>query len=80
MTIADQILAAVAGRETFRRAELSDIVIGLERNGQADDEVERNTTKIRVLKNRFSGLTGPAGAALYYRDTGRMLEIDEEVI
>lgn len=61
-------------------AQLSDIVIGLERNGQADDEVERNTTKIRVLKNRFSGLTGPAGAALYYRETGRMLEIDEEAI
>lgn len=59
-------------------AQLSDIVIGLERNGQAEDEFERNTTHIRVLKNRFSGETGPAGAAVYSRDTGRMLEIIED--
>lgn len=58
--------------------QLSDIVIGLERNGQADDETERNTTFIRVLKNRFSGLTGPCGAALYRKETGRMLELVEE--
>lgn len=57
---------------------LSDVVIGLERNGQAEDETERNTTFIRILKNRFSGLTGPAGAAIYSRDTGRMLEFVEE--
>lgn len=55
-------------------AQLSDIVIGLERDGQADDETERNTTSIRVLKNRFSGLTGPAGCAVYSRETGRMLD------
>jgi len=60
--------------------QLSDIVIGLERNGQAEDIRERNTTKIRVLKNRFAGLTGPAGSAYYDRSTGRMLElIDEEL-
>ena len=31
--------------------QLSDIVIGLERNGQSDDPVAANTTKIRVLKD-----------------------------
>ena len=61
-------------------AQLSDMVIGLERNGQADDPVERNMTTIRVLKNRFSGETGPAGAALYNKDTGRMIEADASVI
>ena len=61
-------------------AQLSDIVIGLERNGQADDEIERNTTRIRVLKNRFCGLTGPAGEALYNHHTGRMLEKTEEAL
>lgn len=61
-------------------AQLSDIVIGLERNGQAEDETERNTTKIRVLKNRFCGLTGPCGAALYSRDTGRMFELTEAAL
>lgn len=60
-------------------AQLSDIVIGLERNGQAEDELERNTTFIRVLKNRFAGLTGPAGSAVYSRETGRMLEFGEEL-
>ncbi len=53
-------------------AQLSDFVIGLERNGQADDPEERNTTHIRVLKNRHSGITGPAGALLYDPVTGRL--------
>jgi twinkle protein len=55
-------------------AQLSDFVIGLERNGQADDPTERNTTRVRVLKNRFSGITGPAGHLLYNTDTGRLSE------
>jgi len=59
-------------------AQLSDMVIGLERNGQAEDEIERNTTRVRVLKNRFSGTTGPASALLYSRSTGRMTEVEEE--
>ena len=57
-------------------AQLSDIVIGLVRNAQADDVVERNTTRVSILKNRFSGLTSPHCASLLYnRDTGRMLEM-----
>lgn len=57
-------------------AQLSDFVIGLERNGQAEDETVRNTTQIRVLKNRFSGITGPAGHVLYNGETGRLLEYE----
>lgn len=59
-------------------AQLSDIVIGLERNGQAEDMEERNTTKVRVLKNRFCGITGPAGRLFYSNQTGRMLEVRDE--
>ena len=59
-------------------AQLSDMVIGLERNGQAEDKDTRNTTKVRVLKNRFSGVTGPACSLLYDHDTGRMSEVDDE--
>jgi twinkle protein len=59
-------------------AQLSDMVIGLERNGQADDEQIRNTTKVRVLKNRFSGTTGPACNLIYNKQTGRMLEFVED--
>jgi twinkle protein len=58
-------------------AQLSDIVIGLERNGQAQDMIERNTTQVRVLKNRFSGYTGNCGSLLYNGQTGRMLEIQD---
>lgn len=59
-------------------AQLSDMVIGLERNGQAEDLVERNTTRVRVLKNRYSGVTGPACNLLYNKETGRMFEIEDE--
>jgi twinkle protein len=59
-------------------AQLSDMVIGLERNGQAADSTERNTTYVRVLKNRFSGLTGLACRLLYLRNTGRMNELPPE--
>jgi twinkle protein len=59
-------------------AQLSDMVIGLERNGQAEDPIERNTTNVRVLKNRFCGTTGPAGGLLFDQKTGRMVEVKEE--
>ena len=55
-------------------AQLSDMVIGLERNQQHKDEEVRNTTTVRVLKNRFAGLTGPACYLYYDKDTGRMTE------
>jgi twinkle protein len=55
-------------------AQLSDIVIGAERNGQADDLSERNTSQLRVLKNRWSGETGPACRLIYNKETGRMYE------
>ena len=56
------------------------MVRGLERNGQAADPTERNTTNVRVLKNRFCGTTGSAGGLLFDAKTGRMLEIKEEAL
>lgn len=64
-------------------AQLSDIVLGFERNGQAEEVSARNTTNIRVLKNRFSGETGLACSLLYDTETGRMNEIElylEEIL
>ena len=55
-------------------AQLSDMVIGLERDQQNADATVRNTTTVRVLKNRFSGLTGPACYLYYDNDSGRMIE------
>jgi twinkle protein len=57
--------------------QLADMVLGLERHAQADDPIERNTTRIRCIKNRYSGETGPAGAVLYQKFTGRMTEVLE---
>ncbi len=59
-------------------AQLSDIVIGLERNQQDDDPIIRNQTTLRVIKNRFSGLTGPACKLQYDSDTGRLSEVEDE--
>ena len=52
--------------------QLSDIVIGLERDLQ--DEDAKNITTIRCLKNRFSGVTGVCCNLRFDPDTGRMSE------
>ena len=56
-------------------AQLSDCVIALERNQQADDPNESNTTRVRVLKSRYTGDVGMATHLLYDRDTGRLSEL-----
>jgi twinkle protein len=60
-------------------AQLSDIVIGLERDQQHEDPEIRNTTLVRVLKNRYTGETGPACYLKYSRETGRMLEVPKPI-
>jgi twinkle protein len=57
-------------------AHLSDSVIAMERNQQADDEHEANTTTIRILKNRYTGDTGIACYLFYDKETGRMSQVD----
>jgi twinkle protein len=58
--------------------QLSDMVIGLERDAQNEDPEIRNTTRIRVLKNRFSGITGPCCDLRYDVDTGRLTEVKSD--
>lgn len=58
--------------------QLSDIVIGLERDGQSDDPVVANTTRIRVLKDRDFGSKGVAAAVVYDKETTRLVETDLE--
>lgn len=55
-------------------AQLSDMVIGLERNQQGDNP---NVLTLRVLKNRFCGLTGVSGYLKYNTETGRLEEYGE---
>lgn len=52
--------------------QLSDLVIGLERNQQ--DATSPNLSTIRILKNRFTGETGIADLLDYIEETGRMVE------
>jgi twinkle protein len=64
-------------RGTAGIGQLSNIVMGIERNGQSDDPIERNTTTVRVVKNRFCGRTGPACQLLYNEHTGRLTEVEK---
>ncbi|WFZ78530.1 DNA primase [Aeromonas phage vB_AsaP_MQM1] len=58
-------------------AQLSDAVIGLERNQQDKNPLVANTTTLRVLKNRYTGEVGLAGYLLYDHNTGRLTEVTE---
>ena len=57
--------------------QLSDIVIGLERNQQAQEDSDLST--VRILKNRWTGETGVCCSLQYNKETGRMSEQSEEV-
>jgi len=60
-------------------AQLSDCVIALERNQQDDDPEVANTTKLRVLKSRYTGDTGLACSLKYNSSTGRLYEADTDL-
>lgn len=55
-------------------AQLSDAVVALERDQQAEED--SNVGNIRVLKNRYTGENGLAGKVKYYKDTGRLLDYE----
>ena len=57
-------------------AQLSDAVIGLERNQQSNEA--GNATTVRVLKNRYSGETGIACTLSYDLDTCKFNETSPE--
>jgi len=57
----------------------SHFIFGLERNQQAEDVIERNTTKFRVLKDRNTGLsTGLTFELFYDHKLGRWKEVNNE--
>jgi len=60
--------------------QLSDCVIALERNQQADDPDEARTTRLRVLKSRYTGDVGLAARVIYDAETGRLTELTDEDI
>ena len=58
-------------------AQLSDCVIALERNQQSEDPDEARTTRMRVLKSRYTGDVGMACRVIYDGDTGRLHELSD---
>jgi twinkle protein len=63
-------------RGTAGVGQLANMVFGLERDGQNDDPVIANTSKVRVVKNRFCGRTGIATRLLFNEFTGRLTETE----
>jgi len=55
-------------------SQIADCVISLERNQQSEDEIEASTTRVRVLKSRYTGDVGVATYLIYDNDTGRLRE------
>jgi twinkle protein len=68
--------------------QLSDCVIALERNQQSANPEEARTTRLRILKSRYTGDVGMATALMYDKQTGRLSEhfdtefnhVDDDVI
>ena len=60
--------------------QLSDCVIALERNQQSEDPDEARTTRLRVLKSRYTGDVGMAARVIYDSETGRLSELTNEDI
>lgn len=75
---AEITLSALRGTQGI--SQLSDAVIGLQRDQQNDDEVVRNTTELRLLKSRFTGETGPAGALYFDKQLNKLVEVKEETL
>jgi twinkle protein len=67
-------------RGTQGISQLSDAVIGLQRDQQNDDEAKRNTTELRLLKSRFTGETGPAGSLYFDKKVNKLVEVADEVL
>lgn len=58
-------------------AQLSDTIIALERNQQAENETEKNLMRVRILKCRQTGNTG-LGGKLYFNKLSNRLDTPTE--
>lgn len=56
--------------------KVADITVTAQRDMQHPDPIERSTIYLRVLYNRFAGLTGPAGKIIFDRDNYTFKEED----
>lgn len=51
-------------------------IIAISRNKTEEDPVKRHTSRLWVLKDRFSGRTGPMGQYRFVESTGRLVRAD----
>ena len=58
--------------------QISMDIIAFARNVGSSIDDERNTIKTKVLKCRYTGLTGPSGSLYYEFDTGRLKKGSDE--
>ena len=61
-------------------AQLSDTIIALERNQQAESDVKKNLVQIRVLKCRQTGDTGIGGKLWFNKEKNRLEVPDADLI
>jgi twinkle protein len=52
--------------------QISFDIVAFARNSTAESDIERNTIRMRVLKSRYSGLTGDVRGVVYNYETGRL--------
>jgi twinkle protein len=57
--------------------QISFDIISFARNLTAKDEKIRNSIKMRILKSRYTGLTGSVPGSVYNYDTGRLIASDK---
>jgi len=48
-------------------------ILAISRNKMEKDPIARHTSRFWILKDRFTGRTGPAGAYRFMEDTGRLI-------
>lgn len=61
-------------------AQLADTAWGIERDSQDDDDVKKNVSTIRSLKQREAGTAGISGYVHWDNDTCEFKELDPEVM
>ncbi len=57
--------------------KVANIHLSLHRDKDDADPWRRNVTRVTIIKNRFSGRTGPSCWLFYDEHTGRLIELDD---
>lgn len=65
---------SIMGTSTLYKS--ASIIIGLERDKMAEEDFVRNTTKVKLLKNRANADTGSAGELYYDKDSHRLHDME----